>query len=238
MDKSKVLLVEDIPAMQMLVKSLIGQACLLTCADNLKQAEEALNNHQFSLVLLDVILPDGNGFEFCEMIRKQERFQGLPIIFLTSQNEIKDRVRGFNLGADDYVIKPFEPNEFVARVNAKLKRIVSARPQTSLYHRSFEIDLKSLRAFSLSSDGAKISLGLTPIEFKLLTHFINHEEKIVSRENLVKAAWGDAIHVTAHTVDTHISSLRKKLRCTHYDLKAVVKQGYCFQAGPEHKKVA
>lgn len=230
MAQNKVLLVEDIPAMHMIVRSLIGQSCALTWAENLKQAHEALQQEQFQLCLLDVILPDGNGFEFCEMIRKQERFSTLPIIFLTSQSEVEDRVRGFSLGADDYVVKPFEPNEFVARVNAKLKRIAANKPQTSLFHRNFQIDLKTMRASSITSDGAKIALDLTPIEFKMLAHFINLEGKIVTREDLVIAAWGDSVHVSAHTVDTHISSLRKKLRCTFFELKAVVKQGYCFQS--------
>jgi DNA-binding response OmpR family regulator len=211
----------------------------LKCVDNLGDATDQLQSTEYKLLLLDVVLPDGDGFQFCGGLRKNEKFADMPIILLTGLTGVADRVKGFDLGADDYVVKPLEPQEFVARVKAKLNRRHMGKAVTSLVHSHFLVDLQTLRAYSINpADGSKLALGLTPIEFKLLVHFINHEGKVVSREDLVGAAWGSAVHVSNHTVDTHVSSLRKKLKNCRCDLKAVIKQGYCFQSNPVFEKKA
>lgn len=210
--------------MQIVVQSLLGPIYDLTCAENLVQAEKALKNENFSLLLLDVILPDGDGFAFCEKLRKDSSMLNLPIIFLTSKNDVEDRVRGFNLGADDYVVKPLEPNEFMARVKAKLVRSQTSKTPDVFKKGEFKIDSISQKVYLSEQE-----LGLTPIEFKLFSLFLKNEGQVYSRPDLKKFVWGPSIHLSDHTVDTHVSSLRKKLAPYSPCLKSVVKTGYVFK---------
>lgn len=222
--KEKILLVEDTNAMQIVVQSLLGPIYDLTCVDNLAQAEKTLKTGEFSLLLLDVVLPDGDGFTFCEKIRKDSSMLNLPIIFLTSKNEINDRVRGFSLGADDYVVKPIEPNEFMARVKGKVLRSQSTKSNDVFTKGDFKIDSVSQKVYL-----GEAELGLTPIEFKLFSLFLKNEGHVYSRSDLKKSVWGPSIHLSDHTVDTHVSSLRKKLAQYSVCLKSVVKTGYVFK---------
>lgn len=222
--KEKILLVEDTHAMQIVVQSLLGPIYDLTCVDTLAQASVALKTGSFSLLLLDVVLPDGDGFDFCEKLRKDSSMLNLPIIFLTSKNEVQDRVRGFNLGADDYVVKPLEPNEFTARVKAKLFRSQTTKTADVFSKDKFKIDSISQKAYL-----GETELGLTPIEYKLFSLFLKNEGQVYSRALLKKSVWGPSIHLSDHTVDTHVSSLRKKLGPYSACLKSVVKTGYVFK---------
>ena len=223
----KVLLVEDAPDMQLIVKTALEPHLDLHCADTLEAAERALNGNDFSVMILDVGVPDGDGFEFCATIRQNERFRQLPIIFLTGQDSIDHRVLGFERGGDDYVTKPLEPQEFTARVLARAKRRASNTMQTEMIKGQFRVDLSLQRAYLLGREDSD-SLNLTPIEFKLLVHFLRNENQIFSREDLLRAVWGKAVHVSGHSVDTHISALRKKVGEQGRCFKAVVKKGYCY----------
>ncbi len=228
MPSDRILLVEDALSMQLVVQAAVGSLCALTCVTAIADAEKELAQGVYSLILLDVELPDGNGFEFCKKIREHQRFGNIPIIFLTWKADVDQRVLGFSLGADDYIVKPIEPKEFSARIESKLKRRPQGPLQTTFTKSDFKVDLTSHRVFLASGDESEKELNLTPIEFKLLVHFLRNEGVILSREELLVAVWGDSVHVSAHTIDTHISSLRKKIAHTGHNLKAVVKKGYCF----------
>lgn len=229
----RILLVEDALSMQLVVQAAVGSLCSLTCVTTIADAEKELAQGPYALILLDVELPDGNGFEFCKKLRGQERYGIVPIIFLTWKADVDQRVLGFSLGGDDYIVKPIEPKEFSARIEAKLKRRPQGPLQTTFCKADFKVDLTSHRVFLTSNNGVgngecEKELNLTPIEFKLLIHFLRNEGVVLSREELLVAVWGDSVHVSAHTIDTHISSLRKKIAHTGHNLKAVVKKGYCF----------
>lgn len=228
MKKEKVILVEDAPDMQMIVRATIGSDCDLSFAGTVAEAEKLLSGGDFDLMLLDVVLPDGSGFDYCQRLRSRAGTKSLPIFFLTGQDEIEQRVLGFKMGGDDYIVKPFEPNEFRARVFGKLKRSGSASEQTSFTRGIFTVDWGSQKAQMKKSDGAVADLNLTPIEFKLLVQFLRHEGRTFTREELLSAVWGGTVHVSGHTVDTHISSLRKKVGEYSSYFRAVVKKGYCY----------
>ena len=230
MKKEKVILVEDAPDMQMIVRATIGADCELTCASNIQDAQKLIHENDYALILLDVMLPDGSGFHFCRTLRGDDKFKSIPIFFLTGQDEVSQRVMGFDIGADDYITKPFEPNEFKARVFSKLKRKSEATEQSSFSRGLFTIDWGTQRASLAKKDGTKQELSLTPIEFKLLVQFLKNEGKTFSREELLIAVWGSSVHVSGHTVDTHISSLRKKVGEFGAFFKAVVKKGYMYNS--------
>lgn len=223
----KILLVEDVVEVQMIVKATLQSVAELDCAGSIAEAEVLLKKNNYSLLLLDGHLPDGDGFEYCKNLREKKEYAEVPIIFLTGQSEVNRKVLGFSLGADDYITKPIEPAEFVARVMSKLKKAQSSA--TSFRKGGFHADLNVQKVY-IAQDGKETDLGLTPIEFKILVHFFRNEGKTVSREELLKQVWGNKIHVSDHTVDTHISSLRKKMGPSSKMIKAVIKNGYRFNS--------
>ena len=232
MGSERILLVEDSSSVQALVQSALGAQVDVEWATDLAAARRALEAGSFSLVLLDVRLPDGDGFAFCGELRADPRFSSLSIMFLTGEAEVSQRVHGFNLGADDYLTKPFAPAELAARVHARLRHHRAARDGWQI--ENFRIDLNGHRAYLLADDKST-ELNLTPIEFKLLTQFLKNIDSVISRETLIKAVWGESVHVALHTVDTHISSLRKKIGPHAERLTAVVKRGYCFHSMSKEK---
>lgn len=224
----QLLLVEDSLPMQMVVQAAIGHIFPITCVTTLADARRELAAKTFSLVLLDVGLPDGDGFDLCLEIRGREDCRDLPVIFLTGEADVDRKAHGFSIGGDDYIVKPLEPKEFRARVEAKLARRAPAARPTSFTKAKFRVDMTAHKVFLATDDGIEKELGLTPIEYKLLAHFLSNEGKTFPREELLTIVWGETVHVSPHTVDTHISSLRKKIGKYGPCIKAVVKQGYCF----------
>ena len=159
-----------------------------------------------ALLILDVGLPDGNGFEFCKTIR---RFSDIPIIFLTARNEEVDRIVGLEIGADDYVGKPFSPRELAARVKAILKRSVVIN-QAKHATTDFEVDTARARIRFHGN-----VLDLTRYEYLLLKMLLQQPERIYSRPQIMEQVWSDAEESLERVVDTHIKTLRAKLRAAH-----------------------
>lgn len=225
--KKHVLLVEDARDIQFLVRTAIGERVSLTCVETSEAAMKELHSGNYSLILLDVNLPDANGFDLCRRLREEDRFSDVPIFFLTGENELQNKKAGFDSGADDYVTKPFEPEELEARVMAKLKR-KPGQIKDKIQVDGYRVDMVQHKIFQRQQDDSEELLPLTPLEFRLLSLFLRHEGKIFSRAELLGLFWGDAVYVSRNTVDTHISSLRKKMGDDGAALKSVFKKGYSF----------
>jgi two-component system catabolic regulation response regulator CreB len=171
------------------------------------EAVALLGRRPFDLVILDVGLPDGSGFERCKEIRATS---AVPILFLTARGEEIDRVIGFEIGADDYVTKPFSPRELVARARAILRRARAAPAAPTPTP-------GATSAFTVDEDRARISyrgapLSLTRYEYLLLKHLVAHPERIWSRGQLMEQVWGSSQTSLERSVDAHVKSLRHKLR--------------------------
>ncbi len=159
----------------------------------------------YDLIILDIMLPKMNGFEVCKQLRQT----GIttPILILTAKSQEIDKVLGLELGADDYVTKPFSPRELLARVNALFRRVKQTRQGIDLYHfGDVEVDFKKYEA---KKSGQPIYL--TALEFALLHFLIKHKDLVVSRDSILDEVWGDDVYVYPRTVDTHIAHLRKKI---------------------------
>jgi two-component system phosphate regulon response regulator PhoB len=224
----KVLLVEDSFEFQALVKrSLTGSPCDVDSVTTLKEAADRLRDSRYDLILLDVMLPDGDGFQFCASLQATPGLRDVPIIFLTGKSDIRDKVTAFSLGAEDYVVKPFEPLELRARVESRLNR--RAKPsaiEESLIKGELTLNVAVQKALIQGRE-----LGLTPIEFKILYHLARHEGRAFSRAELLSSIWGDSIHVLEHNIYTHVYSLRRKLG-SHADcIRSVPRLGYRFESG-------
>ncbi|MCY9668750.1 response regulator transcription factor [Paenibacillus alginolyticus] len=173
-------------------------------------------NEKPSLVLLDIMLPDISGYELCEQIRKMDApFHQTPIIFLTAKGESIDKLRGFNLGVDDYLVKPFDPNELIARIKAVLRRTIQvstelSQPQNSsrkwLEIGNIVIDLEQYR---VTVGGKRVEL--TPKEIELLYFLTSHPSRVFTREDLLGYVWNFDFTGGTRTVDAHVKNLRKKL---------------------------
>lgn len=227
--KDKILLVEDSNSERLVISSLIGDLCDLNCVKTLAEADREVKDTRYDLVLLDVMLPDGEGFDFCRRLRESEKFRDLPVIFITGKTDIENRVLGFSLGADDYITKPIEPQEFIARVRSKLQRRRTTEHAATLTKGFFRVDMAAQKIYTQNSSAPERYLDLTPSEFKLLVHFLRYENKIFTREDLRSQIWGTT-HITTHTIDSHISSLRKKMGPFGGHLKSLPRQGYSFSS--------
>jgi two-component system, OmpR family, catabolic regulation response regulator CreB len=184
-----------------------------------------LKNETFDFVVLDIGLPDISGFEVCKTIRA---FSNIPILFLTARNHEIDRIVGLEIGADDYVIKPFSPREVVARINTILRR-TQHRKISSLQHHPnpFHVDEVSLRIEYLGQH-----LALTRYEYLLLKTLIGQPKRVYSREQLMDIIWSNAEDTLERTVDAHIKTLRSKLRTVDPNSTAIVTHrgmGYSLQ---------
>ena len=179
------------------------------------------------LVLLDWMLPGTSGLTICQRLRQRPETRSLPIIMLTARVEEADRIRGLEIGADDYVVKPYSPSELVARVRAVLRRTSPALGEEQLSFGDIVMDLATHRV----TRGAK-PIHLGPTEFRLLRLLMERPDRVYSREQLLDKVWGRDIHVEVRTVDVHIRRLRKALG-EHGDgdiIRTVRGAGYALDA--------
>lgn len=231
----KILLIEDNPADKLVVVRTLGKDYSLTCVTSSEEAFPILNKESFELILLDIKLPDEDGFRICSRLKSQENTRDIPVFFLTGQFDPQDKVMGFSLGADDYIVKPFETSEFRARIAAKLKK-QRASAAFTFSSGIFQFDANKQKAF-ISNGGTPKDLKLTAIEFRLLFHFLRHEDHVLSRQQLLQVLWGHDTHVTDRTVDSHIYTLRKKLGSYKNCIHSVHGIGYKFETS-RNKKTA
>ncbi|MEO7885768.1 MAG: two-component system response regulator CreB [Polaromonas sp.] len=205
MSTARILLVEDDPAIaRSIIYTLERDGLSVTHSLLLGDARAQISRQPPDAVILDVGLPDGNGLDLCRELRAAG---SLPVLVLSAQGEEIDRVLGLELGADDYVSKPFSPRELLARVRGLLRRARMPMAMPALASGPFEIDAEGQRV-SLHS----FPLDLTRREFGLLTELLRHRGRIRSRDDLLGAVWGADSDSTDRTVDTHIKTLRAKLQ--------------------------
>ncbi len=205
--KPRVLIVEDEPDVADLERlAFEKQGFRVEVVNSAARAFEALSRRVPDLVILDLMLPDEDGLEVLKYLRFRRELQLVPVIVVSARGEEVDRVLGFELGADDYVVKPFSPRELVLRARAVLKRLKP--PEKSTVIRYGPITLYE-EEFRVEVEGREVKL--TPMEFRLLATLISSPGRVFSREVLLDQIWGYQYQGYARTVDTHVKRLRKKL---------------------------
>lgn len=188
---------------------------------------QKVQNNQYDLLLLDIMMPELDGFSTCVQLR---RFSNIPIVFLSALGEELDRVQGLRIGGDDYIVKPFSPRELMARIEAILRRtkpLASTQPQDMLQYGNLRIDARG-RAVYVNDE----EITLTPKEFELLYFLAQHEGQVFSREQLLNQIWGFDYTGQERTVDTHVKTIRIKLKAEGERIKTVWGVGYKFEAEP------
>ena len=225
MSKEKILIVEDDKNISKLVKYNLEKAgfeCTVTITG--EKALEVLDKEAIDLIILDIMLPEMDGFETCKQIKQDKKLSHIPIIMLTAKGEEVDRLVGFELGADDYVVKPFSPRELVLRVKAILKRGKLKEITKDI----LSIDKLTVDILRHKVTADKKEIVLTQMEFKLLLTLMQRRGRVQSREALLEYVWDIAADITTRTVDTHIKRLRQKLGKIGRLIETVRGIGYRF----------
>ena len=218
---NRILVVEDEKSINDLIEMNLTEAgYICECAYDGLQAADILELESFDLVLLDIMLPEVNGYELLDFIKPM----GIPVIFITAKGSMEDKVRGLRLGADDYLVKPFEIVELLARVEAVLRR--AGKTQYEIEVDDLTIDTRSHTVMR----GSK-PIQLTAKEFELLLLFIQNKNIALFRETIYERIWGGEYMGDSRTVDLHVQRLRKKL---HWEdkIKTIYKVGYRLEIQP------
>lgn len=226
-----ILVVEDEPAIQTLIAVNLKRAghAVVTALDA-ESAQRLVNEALPDLILLDWMLPGISGLELARRLRADARSRQVPIIMLTARGEERDKVQGLEIGADDYVTKPFSPRELLARIQAVLRRRAPNATDDAVEIGNLRLDPASHR---VSAGGQPVSLG--PTEFRLLHFLVTHPERVHSRGQLLDQVWGDHVFVEERTVDVHIRRLRGALEPTGLDrmIQTVRGSGYRLSSEAE-----
>ncbi|MDQ3563920.1 MAG: phosphate regulon transcriptional regulator PhoB [Pseudomonadota bacterium] len=224
----KILIVDDEPALrQMLGLALSGAGFECTEAADAEKAESAIAADVPALVLLDWMLPGVSGVDLARRLKRGARTRAIPIIMLTARGEETDKVRALDVGADDYVTKPFSTRELVARIKAVLRRTAQEETGDAIEVEGLRLDIRTHRVTARET-----SLQLSPTEFRLLHFFIAHPERVYTRGQLLDQVWGNNSYIEERTVDVHIRRLRKIMEPHGYDrlIQTVRSVGYRFSA--------
>ena len=221
----RILVVDDEPDLLELVRVNLRQASYeVETAETGREALECLRRRPPDLLVLDLMLPDLSGTDVCRQVRQDPELATLPVIMLTAKADEVDRVVGLELGADDYVTKPFSPRELVLRVRAVLRRRApESGADRALQHGELRIDPERHRCFV---KGAEIEL--TAKEFELLRSLMQRPGRVMTRDQLLDDVWGTDIAVTSRTIDTHLKRLREKLGPASELIETVRGVGYRF----------
>ncbi len=207
MNQFTILIVEDEEAIRDMLSMVLQQADfnVQTAADAIL-AQHAIDEKQPDLILLDWMLPGLSGVEWAWRLQKDESLREIPKILLTARGEEEDKVRGLEIGADDYITKPFSPKELVARIKAVLRRCGKIQDLVQVEAGKLILNTEQHR---VSIDGK--TLEVSPTEFRLLQFFMTHPDKVYNRTQLLDHVWGRSVYIEERTVDVHIRRLRKIL---------------------------
>ena len=227
----KILIIEDEPDIRKTLEYNISrEGYEVISASSLSEGREKLESASFSLLLLDLMLPDGSGLDLCRELKQDKSLSSMPVIILTAKDDEVDKVVGFELGADDYVTKPFSVRELILRVKAVLKRgeRKSDNMEVQRQFGELKIDIDSHEVF-VNDD----QVSLTALEFKLLRQLVDRRGRVQSRDQLLSDVWGYSSDVTTRTVDTHIKRLREKLGDMGKYVQTIRGVGYKFTRTPD-----
>ena len=227
-----ILVIEDEPDIRRNLEYNLGrEGFKASSVGSLDEANEKLKSKKFDLILLDLMLPDGSGLDLCKKIKSKSETETIPIIILTAKDDEVDKVVGFELGADDYVTKPFSVRELILRVKAILKRSDTKTKEVVEVERQFG-DLKiDVDSHEVHVDSQLIEL--TALEFRLLKELVDKRGRVQSRDQLLSEVWGYNAEVTTRTVDTHIKRLREKLGSMGKYVQTIRGVGYKFSRTPD-----
>ena len=225
---ANVLLVEDEKSIVTLIKyNLEKEGFKVFCAETGEEALKIIKEKTLDVVILDWMLPDVSGIEVCRQIKKDKKLKNIPVLILTAKGEPDDKIKGLEVGADDYVTKPFNNKELLLRIKSLIKRSKPSLLEDLGIFKDLKIDRITRKVFR---ENKEIKLG--PIEYKLLDFLIKSPQRVYSREQLLNNVWGENINVETRTVDVHIRRLRKAINIDKKNdlIRTVRSSGYSLDS--------
>lgn len=226
----KILFIEDDSESLFAVQKALENDYEVISCTTLKEAKEQADRQEFNMILLDVSLPDGDGFQFLAHLKNIKKHQEIPSLFISGKSSISDQIVGYTLGAEDYIVKPIHPSVLKAKIASKFKAI-ERRSETNEIVSVGNLRVHTARQKAwISQEGTQKDLDLTPLEFKILRQLASHVNHVYSRDKLLELIWPEKINVVDRTVDTHMSHVRKKLRTakSSHNIESVHGVGYRF----------
>ena len=223
MNKIKILILDDESRMRKLIKDFLEREgyYVLEAADGLEAIDTCYEDKDVALIILDVMMPRMDGWEVCREVRKNSN---IPIMMLTARSEERDELRGFELGVDEYIAKPFSPKILVARVNALIKRATGLAKDAGLSVGGIEID-KAAHIVKIDEEEIELSVK----EFDLLVYFLENQKIALTREKILNNVWNYDYFGDARTIDTHVKKLRSKMGEKGNYIKTIWGMGYKFE---------
>lgn len=220
-----ILVVEDETAIRDMIRFALTRADFRVAeAAGAQEARLRIADQHPDLILMDWMMPGISGIELTRELKAQPTTKDIPVIMVTARAEEEDKIRGLNLGCDDYVLKPFSFPELIARINAVLRRAMPGGEEERLEVKGLQVDAASQR---VTAQGRPVKLG--PTEYRLLHFFVSHPERVYTREQVLDRVWGQNVYVEERTVDVHIRRLRKALGEVYENLVQTVRgTGYRF----------
>ena len=228
-----ILVVEDEPYINKTVSyNIANEGLKPLSALNLTEAESYISSNNISLIILDLMLPDGSGLDFCKKLKSSNAYSDIPIIIVTAKDDEVDKVVGFELGADDYVTKPFSVRELMLRIKAILKRNSKDMAQNT------SSKIETFGILSINEDSHEVFINddeiiLTALEFELVKHLLDRRGRVQTRDQLLSDVWGYSAHITTRTVDTHVKRLREKMGVMGKHVQTIRGVGYRFSRNPD-----
>jgi len=226
MQNKKILVIEDESSIRDMLRFALERAeFVVSVAQDVPSGRLRIAEARPDLILLDWMMPGVSGVEYARELKNAATTKDIPIIMVTARAEEEDKIRGLNIGADDYVSKPFSFPELIARIQAVLRRSMPGGEEERLAVAGLQVDAASQR---VTAKGDPVRLG--PTEYRLLHFFISHPERVYTREQVLDRVWGQNVYVEERTVDVHIRRLRKALQPYGYDgmIQTVRGTGYRF----------
>lgn len=226
MQNKKILVIEDEASIRDMLRFALERGDFrVSVAQDVPSARLRIAEERPDLILLDWMMPGVSGVEYARELKSAAQTKDLPVIMVTARAEEEDKIRGLNIGCDDYVSKPFSFPELIARINAVMRRSMPGGEEERLAVAGLQVDAASQR---VTAKGEPVKLG--PTEYRLLHFFISHPERVYTREQVLDRVWGQSVYVEERTVDVHIRRLRKALEPHGYDgmIQTVRGTGYRF----------
>jgi len=228
---ARILIIEDEPDIRKTIDyNLSKESFEVFQASSIAEGEKSIADNAPDAIILDLMLPDGSGLTLCRDIKSDPKTSHIPVILLTAKADEVDRVIGFELGADDYVTKPFSVRELILRVKAILKRRATEAASIEPSYAFGELSL-NLDAHQVFIAGNEINF--TALEFRLLKHLLDRRGRVQTRDQLLQEVWGYSAEITTRTVDTHIKRLREKLGSIGGYIQTIRGVGYRFSKTPD-----
>lgn len=232
-----ILLIEDSTEIHILLKKVCDHlAANLVIASSIQEARLALLQLKPNFILFDICLPDGDGIQFCSEMLQNEKTRHIPFMFLSTKEAVSTKIAAFSLGAEDYIAKPFSIMELTARLEARLKKIeANTIKNQPLIRGKLYIDVSRHRVWIMENH-VEFIIPLTEREFNILFYLAENENHVIGKNKLLDAVWGPNSYAFDRTIDSHISSIQKKLGKLSNYIQFVQDAGYCFVSSTVNEK--